>query len=645
MDRDIKISELLQSASDVWNFLKKQGGLNTNLYDADLVEELKARLSVSGQSSFENVLESTSIEDFIVAFFQTVQPYVEMMSDLLRMFERAGAKQTNKNIAISFDFGQDIPELKFDLSYFRSWVETWERVLGIYLVNKWDLNTIWRLNGVLRENNENIQNPELQIWLHQYLEQRIWPDIQLPAPCSGNLELDKTLAEVWRVWNEVVTESSKYGKERNILKNIGFGRRDNLSEIEQQILQEDQVRWSAKFLAQIDSDHWSASLAKGAYIKLERISSLEPQIKLHEATRLREELENIFIQIPKVEVEGETLVQHLQNFLQLPLWQHRYELYSIWIATQILDSLEHYAVRIHQANGTLKFSFSGTHFATVDDFEPRLHVWTELRSPLKNPVGKGRSKSIQPDYSLVIDPVTSPESSIVVVECKQYYKASTKNFSSALSDYARGRPNAHVILVNYGPVNQNILNRVDTAVRNRTHLIGMMRPSSIAAQSEFKDLIKGTLPQSAISRKDRSIFNSLLEGGRATLRWGDTPQDLDLHLRVDAITDAYSICYSNRGSMTTKPWALLHEDIRSGNGVEIIEIAQWVKGKYHFAVHNYSGDTALSKCHAAFIITNGEQELKVKCPSGGEGTWWSVLVVDTSVNQLEIINKIVESPW
>jgi len=645
MHKDIEVSELLQSASDVWKFLKKQGGLDTNLYDDDLEEELRIRLEISNQSSFEDDLENKSTEDFIVAFFQTVQPYAEMMTDLLCMFEKAGAKQTNKNIAISFDFGQDIPDLKFDLSYFRQCVETWKRVSGIYLANKWDSDTIWSLNRVLRENNENTRNPNLKKWLDQYLKEKIWPDIQLPSPCSGNLDLDKTLAKVWRVWNEVVAESSKYGKERNILRDIWFRRQDNLSEIEQEILQDEQDRWSAKFLAQIDSDHWSASLANGAYLKVERISKLDPQIKLHEATRLREELENVFIQISKVEIEGETLVQELQDFLQLPLWKYRYELYSVWIATQILDSLETYSIRIHQADGTLKFSFSGTHFATVDDFEPRLHIWTELRSPLKNPIGRGRSKSIQPDYSLVIDPITSPESSLLVVECKQYSKASAKNFSSALSDYARGRPNAHVIIVNYGSANQNILDKVDPEVRNRTHLIGMMRPNSIASQTEFKKLIKGALLQSATSSKDQSVFNSLIKGGRATLTWGDTPQDLDLHLRVEAITDTYSICYSNKGSIITKPWATLHEDIRSGNGFEIIKIAKWVEGKYYFAVHNYSGDASLSTCHVTFTITNGEQELQFKCPSCGEGKWWSVLIIDTSINQWEVINKIVESPW
>ncbi len=645
MHKDIEVSELLQSASDVWKFLKKQGGLDTNLYDDDLEEELRIRLAIPSQSSFEDILENTSTEDFIVAFFQTVQPYAEMMTDLLCMFEKAGAKQTNKNIAISFDFRQDIPELEFDLSNFRKWIESWKKVSGIYLANKWDKNNIWRLNAVLRENNENIQNQNLQIWLSQYLEQKVWPDIPLPTPCSDNLELNKTLAKVWRVWNEVVIESSKYGKERAILKKKGLGRRDNLSESDQQITQEEQDRWSTELLAYIDSDNWSASLAKGAYLKIERISRLEHQSQLNEATRLREELENVFSQIPKVEVERETLVQHLQDFLQLPLWKYRYELYSIWIATQILDSLENHPIRIHQADGTLKFSFSGTHFATVDDFEPRLHIWTELRSPLKNPIGKGRLRSIQPDYSLVIDPITSPESSLLVVECKQYSKASAKNFSSALSDYARGRPNAHVIIVNYGSANQNILDKVDLEVRNRTHLIGMMRPNSIASQTEFKKLIKGALPQSATSSKDQSVFNSLIKGGRATLTWGDTPQDLDLHLRVEAITDTYSICYSNKGSIITKPWATLHEDIRSGNGFEIIKIAKWVKGKYYFAVHNYSGDASLSTCHATFTITNGEQELQFKCPSCGEGKWWSVLIIDTSINQWEVINKIVESPW
>ena len=389
-------------------------------------------------------------------------------------------------------------------------------------------------------------------------------------------------------------------------------------------------------------------MVNGAYLKVERISELEPLEKAKEATKLRNDLERFFSQLPTLEIEAETLVQYLKEFLQLPLWKHRYELYSVWIATQILDSLENNSVKIHQVNNTLKFSFSGTHFATIDDCEPRLHIWTELRSPLDNPVGKGRVKSIQPDYSLVTDPITSPESSLLVIECKQYRRPSTKNFSAALSDYARGGPNAHVILVNYGSAKQSILDSVDATVRSRTSLIGMMRPGSIEAQKKFRQLVQESLPNKSIDyRENQPKFNSLLENSMATLKWGDTPKDLDLHLKIDVSTDTYKICYSNQGNITTEPWAILHEDMQDGNGVEIIEVGQYLKGKYHFAVHNFTKDTSFSDSNAIFTITNGELELQLKCPNNGAGKWWSILIIDTNTNQFEVINKIVdvESLW
>jgi hypothetical protein len=493
MNRDMTAFELLKSASDVWRFLKKQGGLNTKVYDSELEEELKCNLLIPSSSTLEKGLETISTEDFVVAFFQAVQPYAVMMSDLVAMFEEAGAKQTNKNINISFDFGKAIPELKFDLSHFKNWVETWQHVLGTYLTSEWNDNTIWELLSVLRENDEAIANPILNKWLDQYLQQGVWSEVHLPVPRSGNSDLDKTLAKVWKVWSEVVLESAKYGRERSMLRNINSLEFDKLPENLQRDRFRDRIRWSPRFLAKIDQDNWSAGLAKGVYIKAEKISRLEPQEKLKEATKLRDEIESVFSKVPTVEVEGEILAQDLQEFLQLPLWRYRHELYSIWISTQILNSLEGHSIRVHHVDGKLNFSFSGTHFATVDDVEPRLHIWTELRSPLEDPVGKCRTKAIQPDYSLVIDPITSPESSVVVVECKQYKRGSSKNFSDALSDYARGRPNAHVILVNYGTANQDILDRVHPAVRHRTSLISLMRPGSISSQNEFKGLVKDLL--------------------------------------------------------------------------------------------------------------------------------------------------------
>jgi len=646
-DNNIEISEMLTSATSVWKYLRKQGGLKTESYDTDLVEELKSKLTLSSQDNLENLLENISAEDFVMAFFQTVQPYAEMMSDLLRMFETAGAKQTNRNLAISFNFNQNYPELKFDLSHFRSWIETWERVLGIYLANQWNYNTIWMLNSALRENNdEDVNDSKLKSWLNQYMRERIWPDFQLHAPISGESDLDKALTRVWQVWNEVVTESSKYGKERRILREIAFDKpQKSSSDTDSGSLQKTQLGWDPEFLGRIDSDHWAASLAKGAYLKTEKISRLSSEERLEEAAKLRNKLEDVFKSVSKIEVQRDTLVQHLREFLQLPLWRHRYELYSIWVVTQILDSLKKYSVRIHQVNGTLKFSFSGTHFATIDDFEPRLHIWTELRSPLEKPIGEGRKQSIQPDYSLIMDPVTSPESSVFVVECKHYLRASVKNFSAALSDYARGRPNAHIVLVNYGSANQNILDRVDATVRNRTSLIGMMHPGSISAQEEFKDLVQQSLAKIYGHRDITHTFSNFAEIESITLTWDDIPRDLDLHLRIDTSSDSYNIDYSNKGNKISLPWAYLNQDIQSGNGTEIIKIVKWLKGRYHFAVYNYTGEISLSNCSATITIASSKQSLKLQCPDDGEGRWWSVMIIDNNTNEIEVINKIVDSPW
>lgn len=210
--------QLLNSASDIWNFLETKGGLEIGLYDAELVGELRNKLGLPSTGDFGTLLGSISNEDFIVAFFQTVQPYVKMMSDLLCMFEKAGANQTNRNLDISFDFKKDLPKLELNLSNFKQWVQIWEKVSGIYLVNQWNLRKIWKLNDALRERRDNLQSEMLQNWLQQYdIDKKgIWPDFPLPIPCSGDPDLDKTLAKVWRIWNEIVTESSKYGKQRKI---------------------------------------------------------------------------------------------------------------------------------------------------------------------------------------------------------------------------------------------------------------------------------------------------------------------------------------------------------------------------------------------------------------------------------------------
>jgi len=69
-------------------------------------------------------------------------------------------------------------------------------------------------------------------------------------------------------------------------------------------------------------------------------------------SELRDRLEEVFRSVRKVQVDGDVLVRDLQEFLNLPIWQRRHELYSAWISTQLVDALEGHSVRIHQIDDT-----------------------------------------------------------------------------------------------------------------------------------------------------------------------------------------------------------------------------------------------------------------------------------------------------
>ena len=158
-------------------------------------------------------------------------------------------------------------------------------------------------------------------------------------------------------------------------------------------------------------------------------------------------------------------------------------------------------------DGTLLFSFAGTHVATAKCVEGNLHIWCELRTPCKAPIGQSRKKGIQPDYTIALEPVTHPQSTRVVVEAKQYAKASAKSFAEALIDYTKGRPKARVILVNYGPAPQQILERIPEDLRSRAFLLGYFRPGQQNVLTTFQCLIRESLPSPLVTTSHRQVFD------------------------------------------------------------------------------------------------------------------------------------------
>jgi hypothetical protein len=258
-------------------------------------------------------------------------------------------------------------------------------------------------------------------------------------------------------------------------------------------------------------------------------------------------------------------------------------------------------------------------------------------------------RAIQPDYSLITSPITSPECSILEIECKQYLAASKRKFSDALTDYANGRTNAQIVLVNYGPAANDILDEVDTGVRARTHVIGLMRPRSEPTQSEFAELVKKAIlnrfaktpARSSVPLPSQTQHGEL--AGQIVLSWESLPKDLDLHLNILHKDQVSEVNFSDLGSISNDPWARLDQDIRNGRGPETIQVTRWLDGKYRCGVLNYSDDYSLAGCGAKLAVMLGKQELFIECPTSGAGVWWDAFSYSPTTGKLEIFNRITNS--
>ena len=639
---------LVNTTSGLWEYIKKYGGLDQKYYDKDIVTDLKASLKLPARGNFDEQLQKSNIstEDFLEAFFTTIKPFSEMMCDLLAMFEKAGAKKSNKNILISFNFDKKKKPYKFDIEKFKETIEITERTVQNYSQLNVTKDIFWRINDIIRKSsifyNEDpdkvIKNKSIRQWIETYY-QYIWPNFIPSQPLTGIMPFDQKVNKVWRIWKRVVEQGKSYDENRKKLIPEIF----NASRGEKQGNSYNLAIWT---LAEIDSDNWAGEFIWLFCYRIEKINGLPLDIRKDEVLRLENDLDEILKDIYLDLYDDSILEKKLKDFFSLPIWERRYELYAAWVSSQIVSVFETDDLLYHTKDNILNFSFSGTHIASSNKLNPELQFWTELKTKYKKPRSEKRKSNIQPDYFIAINDVNLPESSILVVECKQYKKASSKNFSDAIQDYAYGRPNATVVLVNYGDASQKILKKVDTILHNRVHLIGNMRPDSNDSKESFKKIVLESIKQYYINNESATFTSpwvSVALPAEIRLTWNQDIKDLDLFLYIFTNdSEQYKICYSSRGDYERKPMALYKEDIQDCSGSEIIDISTWLDGKYHAFVNNFSKEALLSISEATLELSFAQRKIKIKCPNIGDGEWWEVFILDTNTGKLEIVNRIIE---
>lgn len=658
MAQKTSASQKIQSetAAQLWQMLQDKAGLELSDRDAELKKEILQILGLDPDLPVTVQLETdkVSINELLKAFYSCITPYAKMMNDLMVLFEQAGAHTGEDNLLLRFNFDEKTPSLDFDMRSFRIWKQESRDVLAEAKNKIWNFDSLQKMCGILEELAGEYRilsgyDNELA-WLKEYNEFRKWPSRQLDPILFGSSDFQAVIRHVWITWQLVVSNSRSLGNSRDQLKDQEY-QPNQIENISKEVTLPIENSW---MLMNLDRNDWAGRM-------LSAILLLSTKV-------LSEDMEETIIQayeaVPHRDVQVIQRIESLIEFLQLPVWKQRYELYSAWVATCIVKVIGE-DVKVHASAGRLEFSFKGSQIATQDnDTKSRIHLWAEMRSSLESPKGKGRSKSIQPDYSVLTEPVTFPESAVAVVEVKHYLRPSAGKFAEALEDYARGRPNALVILVNYGHVKTNVIDRVAKEFRDRCKVIGEFRPDHQEAMQEFQDLLLtalSKLPESESPSKEpvqnaneqgqlpntsdsSEYINHEVPIGKIKLEWATGPEDLDLHIWLSHQKDGSShVFYKSMGHQKDFPYAVLEHDQTVAPGQEVINLYR-IPDSMICSVHNFSKEQALTQATATIMVSIENKNVRINCPVEGEGTWWHAWAYQPAKGSLEILNRITNDP-
>lgn len=613
--------QYLTGTLELWDVFSRTADFKSNEYDKELLATIRTELGFDPNCNVRRELSinNTSSAELLAAFLKSMKPFSVMLNDLLKMFEGAGARYADNNIQIEFNFEDAAENFNLDLNHFRVYSKRVIKVVNPELQlensNPW-YDFVQPIGSILRDKNLHFSNNntcfsnEIRSWLEAYQDDSTnWPD-SFPAVPKCRIErIDKVIAEIWQIPEAAC---NLY----NMCYKPELGRRESLRE-------ENRHKQSAFY--QAESDYWIGKF-------VERLCSIVYELKIlreglvDSASRINEicdGLEKFRDELPIAILECEQTVKQFLDILNLPVWKKRYALYSAWVATQVTSAFEKCDVRFNAPNGVLSFSFGGSVIAHIHQSSLDYALIAELRTPFEGVKGHGRIHSIQPDYSLCLGENSDSRNTVLVVECKQYKTPSKRNFTDAITDYAGGRPNAQVILVNYTPIPKAFLSGLPTEISDRVPFFNALTPGAPCCES-FKKAVKDALP------KEYTI----------SLTWNKAPLDLDLILRITGQHgETMKVNYSNMGERNQFPFAHLDTDARSGYGSECIHVNALRSMKYDFYVHNYSGEETsgsieigISSGNKTDIVLRSEMDIDKTC------LWHAFSIDHSSIN---VVNRLI----
>ena len=467
-------SVVYRDSLSAWQGLRDAGSLELDGRDEDLATQLKNQIDPDALN-LECALATTSTDLFLQALFQVTQPFALMFRDVLHFFERAGAHegQTQWKVSVGGEF--------VDLRHFEEFLQHWNSIeceVEIPAIGWSDAfipNDVRRKSGgsnylledESRDGSITTGIKDVDAWLAEYAKGRY-------APFPESLHPDKLSPGLDDAARIVIAALS-------VIRRRGLDRKEMIAEYRARSYGCDKCDalhpWT---IAQNETDYWLRSTVQYLGMLL-----LRPE---EERDAFGEKLVRAYAKFPRRRISAHIQVEDLERLLSLPAWRKRYELYGVWVATSIMGALEDHEVTVNHANGELKFAFGESRIADVETSRPKVSLYSERRTPLASPVGKGRVSSVQPDFGLWACR-SRQDDCVMIIEVKHYKRRSRSNFREALIDYANAHPRAMVVLVNYGPVGSAFAD-LPKAISDRCKMIGYLNPENPLAQDSFRKAVQ-----------------------------------------------------------------------------------------------------------------------------------------------------------
>ncbi len=444
----------LKTAAELWNSLNSGGRLAPKSHDRQFIADLRAQLHIPALQDVGAYLKQHDVDitTFLIAVLNALQPFSMMLTDIYEMFTQGGVSRSNEQLLIEFDFNEG-DKLSFDADAFRrarNAIENLHNVVAQRAYKPEDLIAISRgLQTAFAETlgieraRAAIAAPIASNQATAWINNIDWP-YQTPAPLpTGAITdpLSQALLPVATMVDELCRRTGRYTSQGDLRS----ARRDD----EPQMSERAPIRqWSESTLAHAQDDH----IARFQLLRMLWYYQRVPQSHRGVLADRVEALVNAHSEL----VAAKASYHDLEDLLDLPIWKHRSQLYSIWLVTLIKREVEQGGERFQLVgvNNCLTFAFSPTHVANLHVGNDVLELMAELRVAAQGIalMGTGRKENIQPDYSLLQRRADGSHCIIYVLEAKQYARANTRNFNQALRDYAKLNTEALVALANYGPV-------------------------------------------------------------------------------------------------------------------------------------------------------------------------------------------------